>query len=67
MKAGARAYLLKDCPQQILADAIRRVHSGGLLPPQVTQKLVDRMQKPQLSSRELEVLKAVAAGRATRR
>jgi len=50
MKAGARAYLLKGCPQQILVDAIRRVFNGEVyLPPQIAQKLVDRMQKPQLS------------------
>ena len=67
MKAGARAYLLKDCPQQILVDVIRRVHGGEVyLPPQVAQKLVDRMQKPQLSPRELEVLKAVAAGKSNK-
>jgi len=67
MKAGARAYLLKDCPHQILVDAIRRVHCGEVyLPPQVAQKLVDRMQKPQLSPRELEVLKAVAAGKSNK-
>jgi two-component system NarL family response regulator len=67
MKAGARAYLLKDCPQEILVDAIRRVHSGEVyLPPQITQKLVDRLQKPQLSPRELEVLKAVAAGKSNK-
>ena len=63
MKAGARAYLLKDCPSQILFDAIRRVFNGEVyVLPQIAQKLVDRMQKPQLSPRELEVLKAVAAG-----
>jgi two-component system NarL family response regulator len=67
MKAGARAYLLKDCPHQILIDAIGRVHRGEVyLPAQVAQKLVDRMQKPQLSPRELEVLKAVAAGKSNK-
>jgi len=67
MKAGARAYLLKGCPQQILVDAIRRVFNGEVyLPPQIAQKLVDRMQKPQLSPRELEVLKAVAAGKSNK-
>ena len=67
MKAGARAYLLKDCPQQILVDAIRRVYRGEVyLPPHIAQKLVDRMQKPQLSPRELEVLKAVAAGKSNK-
>jgi two-component system NarL family response regulator len=67
MKAGARGYLLKDCPQQILLDAVRRVYRGEVyLLPQIAQKLVDRMQKPQLSPRELEVLKAVAAGKSNK-
>ena len=67
MKAGARAYLLKHCPQHILVDAIRRVFNGEVyLPPQIAQKLVDRMQKPQLSPRELDVLKAVAAGKSNK-
>jgi len=67
MKGGARAYLLKDCPQQVLVDAIRRVYRGEVyLPPQIAQKLVDRMQKPQLSPRELEVLRAVAAGKSNK-
>jgi DNA-binding NarL/FixJ family response regulator len=67
MKAGARGYLLKDCTQQILLDAVRRVYKGEVyLLPQIAQRLVDRMQKPQLSSRELEVLKAVAAGKSNK-
>jgi len=67
MKAGARAYLLKGCPKKLLVDAIRRVFNGEVyLPPQIAQKLVDRMQKPQLSPRELEVLKAVAAGKSNK-
>ena len=67
MKAGARAYLLKDSPQQILFDAVRRVFNGEVyLPPKIAQKLVDRMQKPQLSPRELEVLRAVAAGKSNK-
>lgn len=67
MRAGARAYLLKDCSKQILADVIRRVYRGEIyLPPQIAQKLVDRMQKPQLSPRELEVLRALAAGKSNK-
>src|SRR5882724_3973562 len=67
MKAGARAYLLKDCRQQILVDTVRRVYRGEVyLPPQIAQKLVDRMQKPQLSPRELEVLRAVAVGKSNK-
>jgi two-component system, NarL family, response regulator len=63
VRAGARAYLLKDCTQQTLLEAIRRVYLGEVfLLPQIAQKLVDRIQKPQISRRELEVLKSVASG-----
>jgi len=67
VKAGARAYLLKDCSQQVLLEAVRRVYLGEVfLLPQIAQKLVDRMQKPQISSRELEVLKLVASGKSNK-
>ena len=67
VRAGARAYLLKDCTQQMLLEAIRRVHLGEVfLLPQIAQKLVDRMQKPQISPRELEVLKSVASGKSNK-
>jgi len=67
VRAGARAYLLKDCTQQTLLEAIRRVYLGEVfLLPQIAQKLVDRMQKPQISRRELEVLKSVASGKSNK-
>jgi two-component system NarL family response regulator len=67
VRAGARAYLLKDCTQQTLLEAIRRVYLGEVyLLPQIAQKLVDRMQEIQLSPRELEVMKAVAAGKSNK-
>jgi len=67
IRAGARAYLLKDCTQQTLLEAIRRVYVGEVfLLPQIAQKLVDRMQKPQISPRELEVLKSVASGKSNK-
>jgi len=67
VRAGARAYLLKDCTQQTLLEAIRRVFLGEVfLLPQIAQKLVDRMQKPQISPRELEVLKSVASGKSNK-
>jgi DNA-binding NarL/FixJ family response regulator len=34
--------------------------------PQITQKLADRMQEIQLGPRELEVIKAVVAGKANK-
>lgn len=67
VRAGARAYLLKDCTQQTLLEAIRRVYLGDVfLLPQIAQKLVDRIQKPQISPRELEVLKSVASGKSNK-
>lgn len=67
MKAGARAYLLKDCSQQILVEAIQRVSLGEVyLLPHIAQKLVDRMQKPQLSRRELQILNSVAEGKSNK-
>jgi DNA-binding NarL/FixJ family response regulator len=67
VRAGARAYLLKDCTQQTLLEAVRRVYLGEVfLLPQIAQKLVDRMQKPQISPRELEVLKSVASGKSNK-
>jgi DNA-binding NarL/FixJ family response regulator len=67
VKAGARAYLLKDCSQRVLLEAVRRVYLGEIfLLPQIAQKLVDQMQKPQISPRELEVLKSVASGKSNK-
>jgi DNA-binding NarL/FixJ family response regulator len=67
IRAGARAYLLKDCTRQTLLEAIRRVYLGEIyLLPQIAQKLVDRMQEIQLSPRELEVMNAVAAGKSNK-
>ena len=67
VRAGVRAYLLKDCSRQTLLDAIRRVHSGEVyLLSKITQKLIDRMQRPQLSPRELEVLTSVATGKSNK-
>ncbi|HXI71279.1 MAG TPA: response regulator transcription factor [Verrucomicrobiae bacterium] len=67
IKTGARAYLLKDCSRDILVEAIRRVYLGEVfLLPQIAQKLVNRLQEPQLSPRELEVMKAIAAGKSNK-
>jgi DNA-binding NarL/FixJ family response regulator len=67
VRLGARGYLLKDCSQPTLIDAIRRVHGGEvILSPHIAQKLVERMQTPRLSPRELEVLSSMAAGKSNK-
>ena len=63
LKAGARGYLLKDTPRPELLDAIRRVHCGETcIPPRISQKLVEKMNRPELTEREGEILRLIAEG-----
>ena len=63
LKAGARGYLLKDTPRPELLDAIRRVHDGETcIPPRISQKLVEKMNHPELTEREVEILRLIADG-----
>ncbi|BAY21149.1 two component transcriptional regulator, LuxR family protein [Calothrix sp. NIES-2100] len=63
LRAGAKGFLLKDCKPSELRTAIRTVHSGQqYIPPHVGAKLVQRMNNPELTDRELEVLQLVAQG-----
>ncbi len=66
VEAGARGYLLKDAPPAVLADAIRRAARGEtVLAPPVAARLADRLRAPagpDLTSRELDVLRLVARG-----
>jgi DNA-binding NarL/FixJ family response regulator len=64
LQAGAKGYLLKDSKMSELLDAIRTLHTGHLyIPPAVGAKLAERMSQPQLSDRELEVLRLMSAGK----
>ncbi|MEH2182260.1 response regulator transcription factor [Nostoc sp.] len=64
LKAGARGYLLKDADRGELLDAIRSVYAGKKhIPATVGAKLVERMNAPQLSEREIDVLKMLAKGK----
>lgn len=68
MRAGANGYLLKEMSGDDLLAAIRAVARGEpQLHPKITQRLMIRVMPPedpfaQLSPRELEVLRYVAAG-----
>jgi two-component system NarL family response regulator len=63
MKAGAVSYLLKDTLAENMIRMIREVACGGRpIPPEVAQKLTDRLFQPTLTPRELEVLRLVARG-----
>jgi two-component system response regulator DesR len=58
MEAGASGFLLKDAPATQLADAIRRVHTGGrVVDPALALDALTEGTNP-LSPREREVLSA---------
>jgi len=67
LQAGAKSYLLKGSFGEELIDAIRAVHAGKTrIPSAIAERLADRMAGPELTSRELEVLKAIVAGRSNK-
>jgi two-component system NarL family response regulator len=67
LKAGAKAYLLKDAFREELIAAVRGVHSGGRhIPARVAGRLAERMGAEELTEREIGVLRLVAAGRSNR-
>lgn len=67
VKAGARAYLLKDGPREELVDTIRRVHRGETcLAPSLVEKLAASVSNEPLTRREQEVLELLAKGRSNK-
>jgi len=67
IKAGAKAYLLKDTARDALVDTVRRVHAGETyLPPSLAAKLAERVSGAALSQREMEVLRRMAAGKSNK-
>jgi len=63
IQSGAQSYLLKDTPDDQLAETIRAVHAGNpLLPAKVAERLAARRQRPDLSEREMEVLQMLLKG-----
>jgi DNA-binding NarL/FixJ family response regulator len=63
IKAGACGYLLKNKLRKDLADAIRSVHAGRrCIPDEIARTIIEHSADDQLSQREVEVLRQVAAG-----
>ena len=63
MEAGATGALIKDTPRNELVSAIRKVADGQkVVSPEIAHVLANRSERPQLSSRQLEVLGYVAKG-----
>ena len=79
VKAGASGYLLKDLPGEEVSEAIRLVNDGqAIIPPSMAATLLHEFTRlsqepaalagtaPQLTDREVEVLRLVARGLANR-
>jgi DNA-binding NarL/FixJ family response regulator len=63
LRAGAKGYLLKDAEPDELFNAIHTVHNGQqYIPLHIGSKLAQRMNNPELTDRELEVLLLVVQG-----
>jgi len=67
LKAGARAYLLKNTLHKELLDTIRAVHAGKrALSPEATFELAEHAADDQLTQAEVEILRLIAAGNANK-
>lgn len=67
MKAGAKAYLLKDARREELLECIRRVHAGETcVPSAMAARLVKRVGDESLTERETEVLLLMAHGKSNK-
>ena len=67
LKAGARAYLLKGRVNTELLEVIRAVYAGQKrIPPEIAAELAEHATEDDLSQREVEVLRLVAAGNSNR-
>jgi two-component system, NarL family, response regulator len=67
LTAGAKGYLLKGAEPEQVCDTIREVFGGkSSLPPDVAAKLADSMAQPELSSRELQILRQMARGKSNK-
>jgi two-component system, NarL family, response regulator len=67
LSQGAKGYLLKDAPRQEILSAIRAVSEDRpYTSSSVAAKALQRMAKPSLTQRELDVLQLVALGRSNK-
>lgn len=64
VEAGCRGYLLKNCRREDLFRAIETVHQGGrYFPHAIASRLAERTAMDDLTQRELDVLRLLAAGK----
>ena len=67
LRAGARAYILKGHVHRELLDTIRAVHAGQKrIPPEIAAELAQHVADDDLTPREIDVLRLIAAGNANK-
>jgi len=63
LRAGARAYILKGQVHKELLETIRAVHAGQKrIPPEIAAELAEHATDDELTAREIDVLRLIAAG-----
>ena len=63
LKAGARGYVLKGHVHRELLETIRAVHGGQKkIPPDIAAELAEHATDDELTQREIDVLRLIAAG-----
>jgi DNA-binding NarL/FixJ family response regulator len=68
LRAGARGYVLKGHVHRELLETVRAVHAGQKrIPLEIAAELADHAADDDLTSREIDVLRLVAAGNANKR
>jgi two-component system, NarL family, response regulator len=67
LQAGAKGFLVKGAlPEQIL-ETVRRVAGGeALVPAKIASMLTESMSHPELTARELQVLRQLATGQSNK-
>lgn len=67
LKAGARAYLLKNLLYKELVETIRAVHAGKkILSPEISLEVAEHATDEPLNAGEIDVLRLVAGGNANK-
>ncbi|KGM56241.1 LuxR family transcriptional regulator [Lysobacter daejeonensis GH1-9] len=68
LRAGAQGYLLKSSLRKELLDTIRAVVAGRRrIPPEIAAEIAEHVTDRDLTTREIEILKGVAAGNSNKR
>jgi DNA-binding NarL/FixJ family response regulator len=67
LKAGARAYLLKNLLHKELVETIRAVHAGKkALSPEISLQIAEHATDDPLNAGEIDVLRLIAGGNANK-